>query len=322
VGDYLLNLSSTCAAPGNPAATFTPSMPRRAPRPARPPAWTTSSGWWTARWWIPRPAWSMLSRGGRPHRSRLSLRPQSPMQRRISVPHQLHERQRHGDHTGRGYEFLLAGDFDNAYYTSTPSSPSGHLYVVGNTGAGNNTLYQVSVSSNAMNTTASAGPALSNNYTKGIYAAGLEVAEFYNGSKDYVFVSVLSYGLPTSCNNGLANGCVMASMSPAAPERQRYAHCGDGGGRRNQWDRHRQCGHHSLGRLEHLLHDARDQTCTTSAGLGVAPFRPRRPRPEVGIRRRLSTRFARARTGRRARSRQAVPRGSRIRRCARRRGRG
>ena len=110
---------------------------------------------------------------------------------------------------GAGHEFLLSGTFDNAYLTSSPSSPSGHLYVVGNTGAGNNTLYQVSINSDAMSTAATAGPVLSSNYTNSLYSAGLQVSEFYNGSKDYVFVSVLSYGVPATCNNSLADGCVM-----------------------------------------------------------------------------------------------------------------
>ena len=31
-----------------------------------------------------------------------------------------------------GYEFMMSGTFDNAYFTS--STPTGHLYVIGNTG--------------------------------------------------------------------------------------------------------------------------------------------------------------------------------------------
>jgi len=110
---------------------------------------------------------------------------------------------------GPGYGFLSSGTFDNAYYTSSsPSSPSGHIYVVGNTGA-NNTLYQVAITSNVMSTTATAGPTLSNNFTNGYYAAGLPVAEFSNGGHDYVFVSVLGFGLPTNCSDSLNEGCVM-----------------------------------------------------------------------------------------------------------------
>src|ERR1019366_6117264 len=95
---------------------------------------------------------------------------------------------------GPGYEFMMSGTFDNAYYTSP--APTGHLYVVGNTGPANNTLYQVSISANVMSTSTTAGPAVSSNYTNGYYAAGLQVAEFYDGTtaKDYIFLSVLAYG--------------------------------------------------------------------------------------------------------------------------------
>jgi hypothetical protein len=46
---------------------------------------------------------------------------------------------------GAGSQFMMSGAFDNAYFTSSnPALPTGHLYVVGGTGALNNTLYQVS----------------------------------------------------------------------------------------------------------------------------------------------------------------------------------
>jgi hypothetical protein len=110
---------------------------------------------------------------------------------------------------GPGYGFLSSGTFDNTYYTSgSPSSPSGHIYVVGSTGA-NNTLYEITIISNVIKTTATTGPTLSNNYTNGYYASGLPVTEFSNGGHDYIFVSVLSFGVPTNCNDSLSNGCVM-----------------------------------------------------------------------------------------------------------------
>ncbi len=112
---------------------------------------------------------------------------------------------------GPGYEFVLSGAFDNAYYTSAnSSSPTGHLYVVGSTGAANNTLYQISISSNAMSTSSTAGPTVSDSYTTGGYfSAGLQVTEFLNGAHDYIFLSVLSYGLPTGCTSSITEGCVM-----------------------------------------------------------------------------------------------------------------
>jgi hypothetical protein len=110
---------------------------------------------------------------------------------------------------GAGFEFMLSGMFDNTYFTSASgSSPSGNLYVVANTGTANNTLYQIPISANVMGTP-NAGPAVSTNYTNGLFASGLQVSEVYTGSKDYIFTSVLSYGAPATCTSGSANGCVM-----------------------------------------------------------------------------------------------------------------
>jgi hypothetical protein len=109
---------------------------------------------------------------------------------------------------GPGYEFMLSGTFDNAYFTS--SAPTGHLYVVGNTGPANNTLYQVSINSGVMSTSTTAGPEVSSNYTNGLYSAGLQVSEFPSGGNDYIFLSVLSYGFPSACGTGSAGmGCVI-----------------------------------------------------------------------------------------------------------------
>ena len=123
---------------------------------------------------------------------------------------------------GPGYEFLLVGTFDNQYFSSSNgASPTGHLYVIGDTGAGNNTLYQISINSNEMSTTAVTGPAVSTNYADGYYSAGLPITEVYTGSKDYIFLSVLSFGAPAGCSSGLSSGCVMGfdvtsgSISPA-----------------------------------------------------------------------------------------------------------
>ena len=110
---------------------------------------------------------------------------------------------------GTGYEFLLSGAFDNAYFNT---SGTGHLYVVGNTGPANNTLYQIAINSGSMSSgAATAGPAVSSNYTNSLYAAGLQVTEFYaGGSNDYLFLGVLAYGSPTGCGTAsLANGCIL-----------------------------------------------------------------------------------------------------------------
>ncbi|MGA6985797.1 MAG: hypothetical protein WBZ01_07085 [Terriglobales bacterium] len=111
---------------------------------------------------------------------------------------------------GTGYEFMLSGTFDNAYFTS--SAATGHLYVVGNTGPANNTLYQVSINSGVMSTTTTAGPEVSNNYSNGLYSAGLQVSEFPSGANDYIFLSVLSYGYPSACGNGTTPGTGSAGM--------------------------------------------------------------------------------------------------------------
>ena len=112
---------------------------------------------------------------------------------------------------GPGFQFLMSGMFDNTYFNSAnAASPSGKLYVVGNTGAGNNTLYQVSVSNNSMSTTATAGPAISSNFTNGFFGAGLQVTESFTGTNDFIFVSALTFGAPAGCGTAsLANGCVM-----------------------------------------------------------------------------------------------------------------
>lgn len=109
---------------------------------------------------------------------------------------------------GPGYEFMMSGTFDNDYYSS--SGPTGHLYVVGNTGPANNTLYQVTITNNVMSSSTTAGPVVSNSYTHGYYSAGLQVAEFDAGTTDYIFLSVLSFGVLSGCTApSLNNGCVI-----------------------------------------------------------------------------------------------------------------
>ena len=84
--------------------------------------------------------------------------------------------------------------------------------MVGNTGPANNTLYQIAINSGTMSSSAAtAGPAISSNYTNSLYSAGLQVTEFYaGGSNDYLFLSVLAYGSPTGCGTAsLANGCIL-----------------------------------------------------------------------------------------------------------------
>ena len=113
---------------------------------------------------------------------------------------------------GPGYEFLLIGAFDNTYLTSANgASPTGHMYVVGNTGRANNALYQISINANVMSTTPVAGPAVAENYTSGYYAAGLNVTEFLNGSTDYIFLSTVAFSSYSGCGStpSIHIGCVV-----------------------------------------------------------------------------------------------------------------
>ena len=120
---------------------------------------------------------------------------------------------------GPGYEFMMSGSFDNAYFISPINT--GNLYVIGNTGPANNTLYRIPITNGVMSTSSSAGPAVSSNYTNGYYSGTLQVSEICqpganpctaaNGWTDYLVLSVLSFGSPTSyCGTAsLANGCVV-----------------------------------------------------------------------------------------------------------------
>jgi hypothetical protein len=111
--------------------------------------------------------------------------------------------------TGDGYEFMLSGAFDNEYLTSGDgTSSTGNLYVVGNTGSANNTLYQIPITGNTMGTPV-AGPVLSTNFSNGYFSAGLQLTEIFTGSNDYIFTSVLTFAEPASCTSSLADGCVM-----------------------------------------------------------------------------------------------------------------
>jgi hypothetical protein len=132
---------------------------------------------------------------------------------------------------GAGYEFLMSGNFDNQYFTSSNAmSPTGHLYVVGGTGPQNNTLYAITITNNAMTAgSATAGPVVATNYTNSYYAAGLPVTEFCNNGSnectasqgtDYLFLGVLSFGSSFSSNpctaQSLTVGCVMGFTIPAS----------------------------------------------------------------------------------------------------------
>jgi hypothetical protein len=125
--------------------------------------------------------------------------------------------------TGNGFQFMLLGAPDNSFFTSAnAASPTGHLYVVGNTGNADNTLYQIPIASNVMGA-AVAGPALSTNFNNGSMAAGMGVTEIFSNAHDYVFTSVLLWATPAACTSSSTQGCVMGfdvtsgAISPATP---------------------------------------------------------------------------------------------------------
>lgn len=110
---------------------------------------------------------------------------------------------------GPGFDFLMSGSFDNKYFTSSSGVPTGHLYAVGNTGLANNTLYQIAINSNVLSTSAVVGPELANNFANSYISPGLPITEIANGGHDYLFVSVLYFGLFTNCDDNRGNGCVL-----------------------------------------------------------------------------------------------------------------
>jgi hypothetical protein len=107
---------------------------------------------------------------------------------------------------------LFAGTFDNVYSTSSSgSSPSGNLYVCGNT-SGDATLYQVPITSNAMAASGTSVLAVSTGNT-----TCSPVTEVLSASADLIFLSVESLGSTSSPVNCPSNaGCLMSFSVPTA----------------------------------------------------------------------------------------------------------
>jgi len=104
---------------------------------------------------------------------------------------------------------VFAGTFDNVYFTSSGSSPSGNLYVCGNTSA-DATLHQVRINSNAIATSGTSVLALS---TRGTTCS--PVTEVFNSPADWIFLSVEARGnngSPVGCPSNA--GCVMSFSVP------------------------------------------------------------------------------------------------------------
>ena len=104
---------------------------------------------------------------------------------------------------------LFAGTFDNLYYTSNGSSPTGNLYVCGNTSAAA-TLYQVGITSNAIAASGTSVLALSTANT-----TCSPVTEVFSAGTDLVFLSVQSLGSTSGAVNCPSNaGCLMSFSVP------------------------------------------------------------------------------------------------------------
>jgi hypothetical protein len=100
---------------------------------------------------------------------------------------------------------LYAGDFDNAYYTSS-DPPTGHMWICGDTGA-NPILYALTISGGNLSSSATTGPTLSNSSTP-----CSPVTEFDNGTSDLIFVSPQLYTAPSPAVTGCtaSQGCVIS----------------------------------------------------------------------------------------------------------------
>jgi hypothetical protein len=104
---------------------------------------------------------------------------------------------------------LFSGDFDNVYYSSASgASPSGNLYVCGNT-SGNATLYQLRITSDALATSGTPVLAVSSANT-----TCSPVTESDTGSTDRIFLSVQSNGATGAVACPVGAGCVMSFNVP------------------------------------------------------------------------------------------------------------
>jgi len=130
--------------------------------------------------------------------------------------------------TGGANFNLLAGAFDNVYYSSGSTTPSGNIYVVGNTAAaGGGALFRVPIVSNVMEGAVSA---VTVNSTHQVWAT--PITEFCNNGAsacvvttggtcgagvtcttsgtDYLFFSANRVSVGGSCTNATGDGCVLA----------------------------------------------------------------------------------------------------------------
>ena len=106
---------------------------------------------------------------------------------------------------------LFAGSFDNLYFSSSGSSPTGNLYACGNT-SGNATFYQLPITANVMAASGTSVLAISTANT-----TCSPVTEAYSDSNntDLMFLSVQNFGDTSASVNCPANtGCLMSFPVP------------------------------------------------------------------------------------------------------------
>lgn len=110
---------------------------------------------------------------------------------------------------GRGQIFtrvMYAGVFDDAYYASTPTSPTGFLYVCGSNGGAfatsrNPNLWRIPITNNVMGA-AQIGPSLVSGDTSDASGGGgtcSPMTDVVNNGDNYIFVGVPGAGNKTGC---------------------------------------------------------------------------------------------------------------------------
>jgi hypothetical protein len=114
---------------------------------------------------------------------------------------------------GDGGTNLYDGDFDNAYYSSNAGAYTGYLYFCGNqNSAATPTLYRIGFNtSGTMNSSRdSSSYQLVTTGETGPETNCTPLTENFNGTTDYMFLGVASYGAPTGCVVSTTHeGCIM-----------------------------------------------------------------------------------------------------------------
>ena len=108
-------------------------------------------------------------------------------------------------HATSGAITLYSGTFDNTYYFGSQSSPSGNLYVCGNT-AGTAMLFRIPITNNAM----SGASIPMNTALSTANTTCSPVTEIFNSPNDWIFLSVQADGNTNSNVGCPASGCVMS----------------------------------------------------------------------------------------------------------------